>query len=139
MTEDKLREKGKLLGKESTYRAQIYVGCLDDEKGFERPVAEVKAFCQDFVEDVGLCVNVKETFYQYGNGEGEGGNERGAVAELIHYPRFPRENPKKSITEQALELAEKLMHRMRQKRVSIVCSDHTYTLRNPDHPKVEAN
>ena len=136
MIENQLRDQGKLVGKEDTFTANIYVGCLDDEKGFERPVAEVKAFCQDFVEQEGLCVNVQETFYQYG-GDGKSGNERGAVVEIIHYPRFPRESPKKSITEQALKLAEKLMHRMRQKRVSVVCTDHTYTLQNPSHPEFE--
>ncbi len=137
MIENQLRDQGKLVGKEDTFTADIFVGCLDDEKGFERPVAEVKAFCQDFVESTGLCVHVQEVFYQYGDGEGNGGNERGAVIGLIHYPRFPRESPKKSITEQALKLAEKLMHRMRQKRVSVICTDHTYTLQNPDHPEVE--
>jgi len=130
-----LRKQGKLVGKEDTFTANIYVGCLDDEKGFERPVAEVKAFCQDFVEQRGLCVHVQEVFYQYGNGEGEGGNERGAKIGLIQYPRFPKEESE--IKEIALNLAEKLMHRMRQKRVSVVASDTTITLQNPSHPEVE--
>ena len=135
MIENQLQDQGKLVGKEKTFTANIFVGCLDDEKGFERPVAEIKAFCQDFVDDVGLCVHVQEVFYQYGDGEGNGGNERGAKIGLIQYPRFPK--TENEITEIALELAEKLMHRMRQKRVSVICTDNTYTLQNPDHPEVE--
>jgi hypothetical protein len=58
------------------------------------------------------------------------------VVELIHYPRFPRSQPEESITVQALNLAEILMERMNQKRISVVTSDETYTLQNPEHPNV---
>jgi len=131
-----LNESGRLLGREKTFRAEIYVGAYDNEKDFTRPIAEVKEACQFFVQDEGLCVNVWETWYAYGDGDGEGGNEPGAVVELIHYPRFPRSQPEESITVQALNLAEILMDRMNQKRVSAVCSDETYTLQNPNHPDV---
>jgi hypothetical protein len=131
-----LNENGRLLGREETFRAEIYVGAYDTEEDFTRPVAEIKETCQFFVQDEGLCVNVRETWYSYGDGEGEGGNEPGAVVELIHYPRFPRDNPEESITVQALNLAEVLMERMNQERISVVCSDETYTLQNPEHPNV---
>ena len=131
-----LNETGRLLGREKTFTAEIYVGAYDTEENFTRPVAEIKEACQFFVQDEGLCVNVRETWYAYGDGEGEGGNESGAVVELIHYPRFPRSQPEESITVQALNLAEILMERMNQKRVSVVCSDETYTLKNPEHPDV---
>jgi hypothetical protein len=131
-----LNETGRLLGREKTFRAEIYVGAYDTEEGFTRPVAEIKEACQFFVQDEGLCVNVRETWYAYGDGNGEGGNESGAVVELIHYPRFPRSQPEESITAQALNLAEVLMERMNQKRVSVVSSTDTYTLQNPNHPDV---
>jgi hypothetical protein len=131
-----LNETGKLLGRENTFTAEIYVGAYDTEKDFTRPVAEIKEACQFFVQDEGLCVNVRETWYAYGDGEGEGGNESGAVVELIHYPRFPRSQPEESITVQALNLAEILMERMNQKRVSVVSSTDTYTLQNSNHPDV---
>ena len=131
-----LNESGKLLGREKTFTAEIYVGAYDNEKDFTRPIAEIKEVCQFFVQDEGLCVNVRETWYAYGDGDGEGGNEPGAVVELIHYPRFPRNQPEESITAQALNLAEILMDRMNQKRVSVVSSTDTYTLQNPNHPDV---
>lgn len=131
---EELFEEDKVIGIEDTFTARIYVGCLDTEKGFERPIAEIKATCQNFVEDVGLCVNVQDTFYQYGS-DGDGGNERGAIVELIQYPRFPK--PEEEITETALELAELLMERMNQKRVSVITSIDTYTLQNPEHPEVD--
>lgn len=131
-----LEEDGKIVGVEDSFTAKIYVGCLDTEQGFERPVAEVKAYCQDYVEDEGLCVNVQDTFYQYGSG-GSGNNERGAIVELIHYPRFPKDDPEKEITELALDLGERLMKRMNQKRISVVTSTNTYTLQNPNHGSVE--
>jgi len=132
---EKLEEEGKLLGVEETFTARIYVGCYDTEKDFTRPLMEVKEVCQNFVNDEGLCVNVQETFYQYGS-DGSGGNENGAVVELIHYPRFPKTHPEETITEQALDLAETLMERLNQKRCSVVSSNKTYTLQNPDHQDV---
>jgi hypothetical protein len=135
-----LKEEDKILGIEDTFTARIFVGCLDTEKTengpgtFERPLAEVKAACQEFVQERGLCVNVQKTFFQYGS-DGDGGNENGAVVELIQYPRFPK--TEMAITNLALELAEILMERMNQKRVSIVTSDETYTLKNPEHPEVD--
>jgi hypothetical protein len=130
-----LNEDGKLLGREDTFTAQIYVGCYDTESDFERPVMEIREVCQNFVEDEGLCVNVRDTFYQYGS-DGEGGNENGAIVELIHYPRFPKSQPQETITVQALDLAEILMNRLNQKRVSVVTTEDTYTLQNPGHSEV---
>lgn len=127
-----LEEKGKVVGVEDTYTAKVHVGCYDTERDFTRPVAEVKAECQEFVEERGLCVNVSETFYQYGS-DGEGGNEPGAVVELIQYPRFPKTEV--SIANKALKLAEILMERMNQKRCSVITTDKTYTLQNPNHPE----
>lgn len=128
-----LNESGRLLGKEKTFTARIYVGAYDTERGFERPMPEIKEACQSFVEDVGLCVNVRKTFYQYGS-DGEGANESGAIVELIQYPRFPK--PEEKITVQSLNLAEILMKRMNQKRVSVVTTGRTYTLQNPEHSEV---
>lgn len=129
-----LNESGKFLGKEETFTARIYVGAYDTEEDVSRPIMEIKEACQFFVQDEGLCVNVQETWYSYGDGEGSGGNERGAVVELIQYPRFPK--PEEEIVVKALDLAEILMDRANQKRVSVVTSGDTYTLQNPTHPDV---
>lgn len=131
-----LEEEGKLLNSEDTFSAKIHVGCYDTEEEIQRPVAEVKASCQEFVEEDGLCVNVQETFYQYGIG-GEGGNEMGAVVELIQYPRFPK--TEELIANKALQLAEILMERMNQKRVSVITTNTTYTLQNPEHKDVQVD
>ena len=128
-----LQEEGKIVGVEPTHTARIYVGCLDTEAGFERPVAEIKAFCADYVKDVGLCVNVQKTWFAYGD-DGEGNNEGGAIVELIQYPRFPK--AEKDITKQALDLGERLIKRMNQKRISVICTDQTYTLQNPNHEEI---
>jgi len=130
-----LEEEGKIVGVEDTFTAKIYIGTYDTEKDFTRPVAEVKEACQFYVNDTGLCVNVQDTWYAYSDGSGNGGNERGAVVELIQYPRFPK--PEEDITELALELAEILMERMNQKRVSVITTNKTYTLQNPEHPEVD--
>jgi len=130
-----LEEEGKIVGVEDTFTAKIYIGTYDTEKDFTRPVAEVKEACQFYVNDTGLCVNVQDTWYAYSDGSGNGGNERGAVVELIQYPRFVKDEDK--IVELALELAEILMERTNQKRCSIVTSTTTYTLQNPEHPEVD--
>ena len=132
---EELQEDGKFLGREGTFVAKIYVGTYDTEEDFIRPVAEIKEACQFYVNDVGLCVNVRDTWYSYSDGSGSGGNEPGAVVELIQYPRFPKSTDE--IVIKALDLAEILMDRMNQKRVSVVCSDETYTLKNPEHPEVD--
>ena len=130
-----LNESGRLLNREETFTARIYVGFLDTEKELTYSPASVSRICQDYVEEEGLCVNIQETSYHYGS-EGEGGSEPGAVVELIHYPRFPLRQPQETVTVRALDLAEKLMAELHQKRVSVVTSDDTYTLQNPGHSEI---
>ena len=131
----RLNEQGKIVGREKTFSARVYVGCYDTERDLTRPLMEVKSICQEFVNDEGLCVNIQENWYAYGS-DGEGGNEHGAVVELIHYPRFPRKNAEETITEQALRLGEILMEQLNQKRVSVLTTNDTYTLQNPSHQEV---
>lgn len=131
-----LEDSKKLLNVADTFTARIYLGLWDTEENVIYRKSRVKGFCQSYVERVGLCVNIQETGYRYGAG-GEGGMEPGVVVELIHYPRFEQENPKDSITTKALDLAEMLMEQYHQKRVSVVTTDETYTLRNPNHSEVE--
>jgi len=138
---DKLRElneSGKLLGTANTFTTQIYVGLYDTENEVTHTKIKVEKTCQRYVEETGLCVNVQETLYQYGS-DGKGGMENGAVVELIHYPRFKHGHPEEVITTKALDLAEKLMEELHQKRVSVVTTTDTYTLQNPNHEEVDGN
>ena len=41
--------------------------------------------CQEFCNDVGLCVSIKENLYVF-----TGGSEKGYEITLINYPRFPK-------------------------------------------------
>lgn len=130
-----LNEAGKLLNEVETFTARIYVGFHDTENDVTHPDIKVRKICQRHVEEVGLCVNVQETLYQYGSNE-TGGMEKGAVVELIHYPRFEHHQPEETITVKALELAELLMEELHQKRVSVVTTTDTYTLQNPEHEEI---
>lgn len=131
-----LDEAGKLLNKVETFTARIYVGFYDTENDILYPSSKAERICQEYVEEVGLCVNLQDTCYQYGSG-GNGGVENGVVVELIHYPRFPLQQPEETITIRALNLAEELMEKLHQKRVSVVTTTDTYTLQNPNHEKIE--
>jgi len=132
---EELIESGKLLNTAETFTARVYVGLYDTESDLEQSQIKLRRSCQQFVEEVGLCVNVQETVYQYGSNR-TGGKEKGAVVELIHYPRFEHGNPEEKITVNALDLAEMLMEEFHQKRVSVVTNTETYTLQNPDHEDV---
>jgi hypothetical protein len=54
------------------------------------------------------------------------GKEPGVAITLINYPRYPTSQEK--IREQALELAQLLMDKFHQRRVSVVMTDETVML-----------
>lgn len=111
-----------------TFTATIYVGFKNRETGQTYNINGVYKICQEYVDDVGLCVNIMQTDYIY-----TGGHEHGAAITLINYPRFPEKA--RVIKTQALDIAKKLLKHYRQQRISIVCSDETIMVINGDRVK----
>jgi len=135
-TKKRLKEENKILGIENSFQVDIYVGRYDTENDIEYSKDALHEICQFYVSETGLCVSIFENTYIYGN-NGNWESEGGSMIRLIHYPRFPRENPLKSLMDQALKLAEKLMKELNQKRVSVVNNEKTITLKNPNHEEIE--
>jgi Fe-S-cluster-containing hydrogenase component 2 len=108
---------------EKTFTASIHVGLKIRETGEIQSVDEAKEICQNYCNEVGLCVSFTPTKYIYTNGE-----EPGVIVGLINYPRFPL--PKQKNLSRALTLASLLMHSLSQMKVCVVCKDKTYMLEN---------
>jgi ferredoxin len=94
------------------YEAKIWLGLREgySENLFttKEVIEEIKAYCTK----VGQCVSVSPTHFVYVHGE-----EPGLVIGFINYPRYPASQAE--IRNKAKELAEKLMKRFKQYRVSI--------------------
>ncbi|MFO7999304.1 MAG: hypothetical protein R6U86_10030, partial [Bacteroidales bacterium] len=103
------------MDKVPTYNATIYVGCKERDTGFLHSLDEVKAICQEYCDEIGLCVTVTATDYIYTNG-----HEPGAIIGFINYPRFP--SAPEQIRKEAMELAYRLLRKLNQYRISIVFS-----------------
>ena len=106
-----------------TFTATIYLGTKYHYTGEEVPPNTVYDFIQKWVDEIGMCVTVDKTFFQYTKGQ-----EHGFRIGFINYPRFPS-TPEK-IKEHALDLAEKLIIFCKQYRVTIVCTDETIMISN---------
>ncbi len=107
----------------NTFTATIYVGLRNNDAGDSFPVGLAKQICQDYVNQVGLCVTVTETTFVYTNG-----SEPGVIVGLINYPRFP--SGSYAIRQHALQLARRLRKGLKQKRVSVVFPNETVMLGN---------
>ncbi len=103
-----------------TFQASIFCG-LQGYTSSYHSVEEAEEICQEFVDDVGLCVTVTPTKFVYTNGR-----EPGVIVGLINYPRFPSEP--EDIKAKAVRLAMNLLKAFGQKRVSVVCTDETIML-----------
>lgn len=108
-----------------TIEYTIWVGMEEQDRGLTHHAHEVEKVCQEYVNDVGLCITITPTKYIYSNG-----SELGVRIGLINYPRFP--SKKDELEEKALELARRLMKALGQKRVSVVGPDETFMLRNEE-------
>ena len=104
-----------------TFTATIYIGFKERDTGVVHSIEECWVICQEFVNNVGLCVTVTPTEYIYTNG-----NEPGAAIGLINYPRFPSEPD--VILFHAVALGTILLEAFDQYKVSIVCPNKTYML-----------
>jgi hypothetical protein len=104
-----------------TFTATIYVGTYNKDTGKKVSVKKLRAVCQQYCDEIGLCVTVTETEFIY-----TGDRERGIAVGLINYPRFPASE--KEIIRKAISLAERLMESAKQYKVSVVFPDETVML-----------
>jgi hypothetical protein len=102
-----------------TFWATIYVGLRSDWDIHEEEAAA--RVCQEYVDQVGLCVTLTPTRFVYTDG-----SEDGVAVGLINYPRFP--STPAAIKAHALELARRLKEALGQRRVSVVFPDETVML-----------
>lgn len=87
-------------------------------------IQKIKDVCRKFCLQ-GFCVTVTPTEYIY-----TGGSEAGAAIGLINYPRFI--STPEIIKEKAVNLAKILMTECCQRSCSIVCTDKSEYIENPD-------
>ena len=108
-----------------TYTATIYCGSRVSYSSDFMAEFEFAQFVKDYVNDIGLGITVTKTEFFYTNGW-----EPGFIIGLINYPRFPS-TPEK-IRKIALELAEILLVKMNQNRVTVVFPDETVMLQDDE-------
>jgi 6-pyruvoyl-tetrahydropterin synthase len=111
---------------ENTFIANISVGAKEGYDGWVHDYDEIKELCQRYCNDVSFCVTITETEFIYKNG-----NERGFIIGIINYPRFP--STPKQLTKQAIAIAKILGKKLNQERVSVICSDKTYTIEKSEY------
>jgi len=115
-----------------TYEVNIWIGLnpgydIEPERMKEKyPIEKVKSICEKFCEK-GLCVTVTKTQFIY-----TGGKEDGVCIGLINYPRFPSSNH--NVYMNAVELAYILMEELKQFRCTVIDSEETNVLENPNMP-----
>lgn len=95
-----------------TYTADIWIG---------GNVFDAESICRAYCDDVGFCVSVTPTSFQY-----MGGTTSGVRVGLINYGRLP--STPKAIFAHAETLADLLITGLGQESASIVASDRTVWL-----------
>jgi len=105
------------------YNVQVWCGLKERDTDVIHTMVEVKEICQEFVNEVKECVSITPTDFYYVNGF-----ETGVVVGFIQYPRFPRK--KKEIKSNAIKLAEMLMTRCNQYKVTITTPKKSIMLEN---------
>lgn len=106
-----------------TFNVQIWCGLREGYEGPVHTVEEVIEICQEYVNNVKYCVTVSPTTFVYVNGR-----EPGAVIGMINYPRF--ETTVEEILRKATALADILMKRFGQHRVTVTTPTETIMLEN---------
>ena len=101
-----------------TFWARIYVGLVEGYDGEIFALRDVRTVCALYCDKVGLCVTMTAAEFIY-----TGGDEPGAIVELINYPRFP--SHPEELRHKAMTLARLLKSRMAQHRVSVMFPDET--------------
>jgi len=113
----------KIIKAVNTYQATISLGLREGYTETIHSINEVKSCCQDYCNSVGLCITVTPTTFIY-----KDGNEDGCFVGFINYPRFP--STPEEILNTASKIANDLMIKFNQDKVSIICSDKTYMIEN---------
>ena len=106
---------------EDTYWAKVFLGLRVGYSRKHYSYRSAENTIKRYVSDHPLCVSITRTQFAY-----KGGWDRGIIIELINYPRFPI--PFGSIREYATDLAQFLMLRYGQNRISIMMPDVTIML-----------
>jgi hypothetical protein len=120
-------EKGYHVGVDivDSFNCTIYLGLKRRYDGKISTFDEAEIFIQNWIDNISWCVTVTRTEYMYKNGR-----EPGLIIGFINYPRFPATPTR--IKQLALELAEKLMLKFEQFRVTVACPSDTIMLSNRD-------
>jgi len=105
-----------------TFTAEIFVGRKEGYFGEIQPHSVVIEACQKFCDEVSFGLSVEETQFIYRKG-----NEPGSIVRFINYPRYPFRDIQQC-KDIALTLADTLLYRLKQERLSVVFSDETILL-----------
>jgi len=104
-----------------SYNIQIWVGLRVGYTDKIHTIEEVEKICDAYVNEIKDCITITPTQFRYVDG-----NEPGVIVGYINYPRFPKTPIE--MTSKALALAEVLMKKLGQNRVSVTTPDKTYML-----------
>lgn len=88
-------------------------------------IEEVKLVCQAYCDKIGFGVSVTPTNFVY-----TGGHEEGVIVGIMNYPRFPKSEEELKI--RALEIAQILLKKFNQERLSIEYPDKVVMLEKTD-------
>tara|TARA_R110000851_G_scaffold139486_1_gene276511 strand:+ start:199 stop:552 length:354 start_codon:yes stop_codon:yes gene_type:complete len=107
-----------------SYNVQIWSGLKETYNNENiHDLDDVRAICDEFVNEFKDCVTVTPTEFRYVDGF-----EKGVIVGYISYPRFPR--PDEGIKARAIVLGEKLMIGLNQYRVTITTPTESIMLEN---------
>lgn len=107
--------------KAEKFSASIYVGFKVGGTNTLYSITAVEDICQEFCDDIELCVTVTPTKYIYTDGF-----EQGAIVGIFNLPRFPKSA--KTLENRALLLATELMIKLEKERITIDFPKHTIML-----------
>lgn len=107
----------------NTLQIDIHVGLREGYSNVIHHYEEVLDICQDYCDKVLLCVSVQKVDYIYTDGR-----DPGAKVTIINYPRFPTEYSE--LVDHAHKIANILLKRLGQNRVSIVTPEKTIMIEN---------
>ncbi len=117
-----------------TFEAKIYVGFRHGYLPYSQVVAEtkdpitlVREVCEEMVK-TGWCLSIQPIEYIYTKTKATAsspavGGEPGVVVGVINYPKYP--SSVHELRHRIIELASKLMERLKQTGVSVVFTDET--------------
>jgi hypothetical protein len=106
---------------EPTYEVKISLGFREEYTDVIHNINEVQQICQDYCNNIKLCVTITPTNFVYVDGQ-----EPGCFIGLINYPKFP--STPATILKHAFRLAEIFLEEFKQLKVSVICNDQTYMI-----------